>query len=92
MTATSIVVLPETLLTPADLCDRAGTELTAVARELARLAAWTGRADSSAAVTAAADALSRLVAVRATAAHGAATGLRAAAQGYAAAKRRASGF
>ncbi len=92
MTATSIVVLPEALLTPADLCDRAGSELAAVARELARLAAWTGRADSTAAVAAAAEALSRLVAVRAAAAHGVATGLRAAARGYAAAERRASGF
>jgi len=92
MSATSIVVLPEALVLPADRCDRAGAELAAVVRVLAGLTAATGRCESTVAVEAAVDVLSRAVARLSAAAHADATGLRAASAGYAAAERRASGY
>lgn len=92
MSATSLLVRPEALVRPADHCDRAGEELAAVARALTALTAETGRCDSTVAVEAVLDALGRAVAGLAASAHADATGLRAAAAGYAAAERRASGY
>lgn len=92
MTATSILVRPEALIPPADRFDRSGAELAAVARTLAGLTAPTGRCDSTAALEAALDALGAAVARLSAAAHADATALRAAAAGYAAAERRASGY
>ena len=92
MPATSIFVQPEALVPPADRRDQSGAALGAAARTLAGLTAPTGRCDSTAAVEAAVDVLRAVVAQVSAAAHADALGLRAAAEGYAAAERRASGY
>lgn len=92
MTATSFRVRPEALRPPADRCDQAGQELAAVSRALAGLTAATGRCDSTAAVEVTVDGLSASVARLADEAHADALRLRAAAEGYVAAERRASGY
>ena len=92
MSATSIFVQPEALVSPADRREQAGAELGAAARALAGLTAPTGRCDSTAAVEAAVDVLRAVVAQVSATAHADAMGLRAAAEGYAAAERRASGY